>query len=201
MMGLRGVALVAYRLLGLWLGLSGLQALAETPITWKFLWAQNQPLFAGTTNPPTEAAFFLMTTSAVSARAIWGLLPWWAAPALARHTPIDQTRSDSRYPSRADLFSTAAFLVGVWLLSGAIPGLAYAAFAATRPGISPSDDGLGGARIAQLLAQTFLGIALVRGGWLVDLGMSGGAGLESVECNERERGVEHGDGADEQRQG
>jgi hypothetical protein len=200
-MNMRDVALVAYRLLGLWLGVSGLQALAETLLNWKSLWAQSQPMFAGTANPPTEAGFLLMTTSALAARALFGLLLWWAAPAMARHTPVGQPHSEGRYASRADLFSAGAFLVGVWLLSGALPGLAYSAFAATRPGTSPYDDGLGGARIAQLLAQGLLGIAFVRGGWLVDLALSSGGRSQTIENEETKLGVEHGDGANERRPG
>jgi hypothetical protein len=200
-MNMRDVALVAYRLLGLWLGVSGLQALAETLLSWKSLWAQSQPMFPGTTNPPTEIGFLLMTTSALAARALFGLLLWWAAPAMARHTPVGQPRSEGRYASRADLFSAGAFLVGVWLLSGALPGLAYSAFAAMRPGTSPYDDGLGAPRIAQLLAQGLLGIAFVRGGWLVDLAMSGGGRSQTIENEEPKLGVEQGDGADKRRPG
>ena len=168
-MNLRDVALIAYRLLALWFGVSGMMALAETLLTWKSVWAQSQAVMAGTSNPTTETGFLLMTTSALAARALLGALLWWAAPALARHTPVGQPSPESQEPSRAVLFSAAAFLVGVWLLSVSLPGLAYVGFSATRPGVPAYDDGLGGARVAQLLAQLLLGVAFVRGGWLVDL--------------------------------
>ncbi len=196
-MNMKDIALVAYRLLALWLGLSGLQVLAETLLTWKSTWIQIQPQFADVANAPTQAAFFLMTTSALAARSLLGVVLWWLAPVLARHTPVGHVAVDGRLVSRADLFSAAAFLMGVWLLSGALPGLAYSIHAATRPGVPAYDAGPGGARVAQLLAQCLLGVAFVRGGWLVDLAIWGRGGSRPID--DENRGVEQGDGADERR--
>lgn len=195
---MKDIALVAYRLLALWLALSGLQALAETLLTWKSIWIQMQPQFAGVSNSPTQTGFFVMTTSALAVRALFGLLLWWLAPALARCTPVGQMGLEGRLASRADLFSAAAFLVGVWLLAGALPGLAYSAYVATRPGTPAYDDGLGGARIAQLVAQVLIGVAFVKGRWLVELAISEGGGSRPTE--DEEPGVEQ-DGADERRPG
>jgi hypothetical protein len=168
-MRIRDVALVAYRLFALWLIVSGLMAISETLLTWRSLWAQSQAAMSGVANPVTESSFFWMTMSALASRALLGVLLWWATPKLARYTPVSEPTVTSQDPSRVALFSAAAFLVGVWLLSGSVPGLAFAAYVATRHGVPAYDDGLGGARLAQLLAQLFLGIAFVRGGWLVDL--------------------------------
>jgi hypothetical protein len=177
----RDVALVAYRALALWLGASGLMALGETLLTWQAVWAQSQAAMAGVTNPLTERGFLWMTASALLFRALLGGLLWWAAPSLARRTPVSEPRLASREPSRAVLYSAAAFLVGVWLLSSSLPGLAFAAYAATRPGVPAYDDGLGGARIAESLAQLLLGVAFVRGGWLVDLAIWSRGSSGSVE--------------------
>jgi hypothetical protein len=171
-MGIRDIALVAYRTLALWVTVSGLMALIETLFTWRSVWAQSQAAMVGVSNPATETDFFWMTTSALASRLLLGVLLWCAAPTLARYTPFSKLPLASEQSSRATLFSAAAFLVGVWLLSSSIPGLAFAALAATRPGVPAYDDGVGGARVAQLLAQLFLGVAFVRGGWLVDLAIS-----------------------------
>jgi hypothetical protein len=176
----RDIALVAYRLLALWIALSAVMALLETLVSWESIVAQTQGALANVSNPPTARALFWMTTSATVARGMVGVLLWWGAPALARRTPVsDSPRSD---PSRYNLYSAAAFLVGVWLLSECLPGLAFAFQMAIRPGVLAHDDGLGRARLAQMLAQLLLGIAFIRGGWLVDLAIwrrgDGSAGAE-----------------------
>ena len=164
----RDIALIAYRVLALWIGVSGLMALIETLLSWESIVAQTMATMAAVSNAPTERAFFWMTTSALGARALFGFLLWWAAPALARRTPVSESHGAAE-SSRHALYSAAAFLVGVWLVSESLPGLAFTFHAATRPGVPAYDDGLGGARLAQLLAQFLLGVAFIRGGWLVDL--------------------------------
>lgn len=73
--------------------------------------------------------------------------------------------------SRADLFRAGTFFIGVWLLSIAVPGLAFLVFAATRSGIPAYDDGLGNSRLAELVVQLAMGIGLLRGEWLVRLAL------------------------------
>jgi hypothetical protein len=161
-------------------------ALGETLLTWRSVWAQSQGAMADASNPPTEAVFFWMTASALLFRALLGALLWWAAPTLARHTPVSQPQLAAQKPMRAALYSGAAFLVGAWLLSTSIPGLAFTAYVAAQPGVPAYDDGLGGARVAQLLAQLLLGLAFLRGGWLVDLAIWSRGSSDGVED---ERGV------------
>ena len=174
------IALLAYRLLALWIGVSGLMVLTDTLLTWESVVAQSQAAMAGVSNPPSRSALFWMTTSAMVARVLFGVLLWWVAPTLARYTPVGEPSVARHDPSRAALFSAATFLVGVWLLSGSLPGLAFALYAGTRSGVPAYDDGLGGARVAQLLAQLLLGVVFIRGGWLVDAALwsrgSSGAG-------------------------
>lgn len=185
-MNLRDVALVAYRLLGLWIGASGAMALGEALITWKSSWAQIETMMATTTNPMSETALFWMSMSALAFRGLFGGLLWWAAPLLARHTPVGERCLAGEEPARAALYSAAAFLVGVWLLSVSLPGLAFEVHAARRAGAHAHEDGLGGARIVELVAQLLLGAAFVRGGWLVDLAIGSRPRLDAVEDKEED---------------
>ena len=108
----RDIALIAYRVLALWIGVSGLMALIETLLSWESIVAQTMATMAAVSNAPTERAFFWMTTSALGARALFGFLLWWAAPALARRTPVSESHGAAE-SSRHALYSAAAFLVGL----------------------------------------------------------------------------------------
>jgi hypothetical protein len=188
------VALIAFRLLALWLVASALTALAETLASWKSIAAQALLTMADVSNAPTRRELFWLTTSALLARAAVGGLLWWAAPLLARHTSPAEATPQTGTISRTALFSGAAFLVGAWLLSDAIPGLAFAAYASTRPGVPAYDDGLGGARVAELVAKLVLGVAFVRGTWLARWAL-GGSGA-SADPSFEEAAAQQGDAAD-----
>jgi len=160
------VALIAFRLLALWLVASALGALAEMWASWESFATQALSAMSGTSNPITRSELFWLTSSAMLARGAVGGVLWWGAPLLAYHTSSREAGAPSNTPSRAALYSAAAFLVGVWLLSDALPGLAFIAFAATRPGTPAYDDGLSGARVAELVAKLVLGVAFLRSNWL-----------------------------------
>jgi hypothetical protein len=195
MMRRKDVALIAFRLLAIWTVFSGADALVESLISWKAVAAQSMSVMAGVANAPTSSQLLWMTSSALLARVAIGLLLWWLSPLLARVTCPGDTAIGVDV-KREELFSAAAFLVGLWLVSDAIPGLAFAAFAATRPGTPAYDDGQGGARLAQLMARLAIGLAFLRSRWLVSWALAGPM-IPQQDGAEGHGGVEQGDEADE----
>jgi hypothetical protein len=193
MMRPKDVALVAFRLLAIWTVVSGLDLLLQTLASWKVVFAQATATMANVPNAPTSSEFFWMTASALLARVFLGLVLWSMSPFLARVTCPGEAPL-AGVISREGLYSAAAFLVGIWLVSDSLPSLAYFGFAATRPGTPAYPDMNRPAQIVQLVARLLIGLAFLRGGWLVRWALEGpitrgdGAGIDG--------GVEQGDEAD-----
>jgi hypothetical protein len=93
------------------------------------------------------------------------MLSWRLAKLVFPH-PGDDSIS---LTDRRTLYSAASFLVGLWLLSDAIPAGAYYVFWAVRTGWRPFGDATSGAQVTQLMVKGILGLALVRGTWLTRL--------------------------------
>jgi hypothetical protein len=114
-------------------------------------------------NAPTERELFWMSASAFVARGIVGLVAWRLSPLLARvSTP---PHSVSTGGTREDLYASAAFLVGLWLIAVSAPGLLFEAYAATRPGTLAYPEAH--PQVPLLLFQCVLGISFVRNRWLI----------------------------------
>jgi hypothetical protein len=191
----RDIALVAFRLLAIWAVLSGLDMVLQTLLGWKTIAAQSMPSMAGVVNAPTSSEFFWMTISGLSARVVLGLLLWWVAPFLARVTCPSEAQV-AGHSTREALYSAAAFLVGIWLVSDSLPGLAFVAFSATRPGTPAYDDGSMTAQVAQLAAKLVLGLAFLRARWLVRWALEPPI-IGGPEAPGKGGGAEQADAADE----
>ena len=178
-----------------------IQALVELLLSWKSFHAQVTSSMAGVSNPLTEGQLFLLTTSAMVGRSVIGIGLWWSAPHLARLSFPDSSGPTVSQPSRSDLFHAASFLVGVWLLGASVPGLVFFAVDVFRNGLARWLEGTGLADVARFLTTAALGLAFVRGGWLVRwaletdrFGPGAGAGdgveqgHEAVEARERKSG-------------
>jgi hypothetical protein len=172
MMRPKDVALVAFRLLAIWTVVSGLDLLLQTLASWRVVYAQAMAAMPNVPNVPTSSEFLWMTASALLARVLLGLVLWWTSPFLARVTCPGEAPLVGVI-SREGLYSAATFLVGIWLVSDSLPGLAYFGFAATRPGTPAYPDVNRPAQIAQLVARFVIGLTFLRGGWLVRWALEG----------------------------
>jgi hypothetical protein len=176
--GPRDVSLVAFRLLALWVMVSGVQATVELALTWPLAAAPAMAGMDGVANAPTEGELRWMTFSALVARVGVGLVLWWVAPLLAGRLQPAAVEGVAQHADARSLYGAGAFLVGVWLLGEAIPGLGFLALAASRPGVPAYDDGGGAARVAEYLLKLICGVAFVRGGWLVSAVLGGPTGTD-----------------------
>jgi hypothetical protein len=169
-MRMRDVATIAFRLLALWVVVSALTSLSELLVNWKTVAAQVMGTLSNMKEAPTRSQLFWMSTSAMLGRGLIGVIVWWLSPFLARVTcpGEDGVPLPDR---RRDLYAAAAFLVGLWLIAGSAPGLAFAAIAATRPGTPayPETQPV----VPFLLAQFGLGISFLRSQWLIRWAMGG----------------------------
>jgi hypothetical protein len=119
----REIALLAFKLLGLWLGVSGLIGVANVPYFF-------EPQFESMRR---TAVFFALLPSLVSLVA--GIQAWFSADWLALRAfpgPPEPSGSD-RFPAEA-LFSLAIAVIGVYLIVGSIPAVVngIALFAISR---------------------------------------------------------------------
>jgi hypothetical protein len=159
----RDVANIAFRFLAAWVMISALNGLVELLVNSKAVWAQ-AATWSGVSNAPTPAELLWMSAAAMLGNLIVGLIAWWLSPVLARLAcPRDETFTVSM--TRYDAYAASSFLVGLWLVATSAPPLAWAAYAATRPGVPLYPEAR--PQVPPLLAQCVLGIALLRGQWLI----------------------------------
>ena len=119
----RDVALLAFKLLGLWLFVSGLIGLANVPYFF-------EPQFE---TMRRMAVLFALLPSVVSLAA--GIQAWFSADWLASHVFTGSAEPSGSNRLRADaLFSLAIAVVGVYLIVGSIPAVVngIALFAISR---------------------------------------------------------------------
>ena len=191
----RDVAIIAFRLLALWIVISALTALIDLLFNWKSVSAQVMGSFSGVANAPTETALFWMSATAFLARAVIGVVAWWLSPVLARAT----SPSDSIVMAlgREDLYAAATFLIGLYLVALSLPGLVFEGYVATKPGFPAYPEAH--PQVPLLLAQLVLGIALVRNRWLVKWAMATAGPGSSASTSDG--AVQQRDEADEARDG
>jgi hypothetical protein len=160
----RDVATIAFRLLALWLVLSALSGLVELLATWKLVAAQMMGMLSGMNNAPTRGELLWLSAGAMLSRGLVGLIAWWVAPWLARVTCPSEQDVSLTLRSR-ELFAAASFLVGLCLVAVSVPGLALVVFLASRPGVPMYPEAQ--PQTPVLLTQFALGIACLRGRWLI----------------------------------
>jgi len=166
----RDVATVAFRVLALWIVISAVTALIDLLFNWKTIAAQVMGSFSGIRNAPTEWELFWMSASAFVGRGLIGVLAWWLSPALARVTPFSEGTVSG--VGRRDLYAAGSFLIGLYLVAISAPGLAFEAYVAMKQGYPAYPEAH--PQVPLLLAQLALGIALIRGRWLVSWATSEG---------------------------
>jgi hypothetical protein len=159
----RDVALIAFRTLALWLIVSNVATAVELLAGWepfrKASEASSSPL------SPIER-FFLLLVAAL-ARSTMGVLIWTLAGPLSRlAVPADPDRAPAP-PAPIGLYRPASFLVALWLLASTVPNAAYYIAWAVRTGWRPAESDEGTAQMAEVVAKLLLGVALLRGDWLI----------------------------------
>jgi len=189
----RDVATIAFRVLALWVVISAITGLMDLLLNWDAVAAQVMSGFKDVSNPPTRQGLLWLSASAFVGRGLVGLIAWWLSPLLARLTCPREDGLVATERGR-DLYAAASFLVGLWLIAGSGPGLAFAAYAATRPGFPAYPETQ--PQVPLLLPQFLLGLSLLRGQWLIGL-VTGGT--EPRGKAEAEGAVQQGDAADERR--
>jgi hypothetical protein len=105
---------VAMRLLAIWLAFSGIQYLASVPAFWR-----------GTGSDDASIIYAVSTLYFASALLLW-FFPMWAAHKLLPRTSFDNKMSFDPY----EIARVGAALIGLWLLTKAIPTLAWVAIRA-----------------------------------------------------------------------
>jgi hypothetical protein len=190
-MKMRDVATIAFRVLALWIMISGLTALTDLLFNWKTVAAQVMGTFSGASNPPTQTELLWMSATAFVGRSVIGMVAWWVSPLVARATSPSADVITAL--GREDLYAAASFLVGLYLIALSAPGLAFEGYAATRPGFPAYPEAH--PQVPFLMAQLVLGVALLRSRWLVRWAI-GGVGSEAGE-SASEGTVQQRDAADE----
>ena len=194
-MNARDAATVVFRLLAVWITVSGVTSLIDLAFNWKTTWAQVGGSFSGVTNPPTERELFWMSASALVGRGLTGVAVWWLAPILARASAPSEPVVTKL--ERRDLYAAASFIVGLYLVALSAPWLAFEVYSATKPGFPAYPETH--QPIPFLLAQLLLGLAFIRSRWLVKL--SNGDSSRGSTDDATEGAVQQADAADEVRDG
>ena len=157
----RDVALIAFRTLALWVVVSNFGQALGLLLSWKQLIA---PVEAG--GSPTWELLLWGVIGALARSAI-GIVVWALARPLSWLLFPGEAETATTAPPALSLYRSASFLVGLWLLADAIPTAVYYTAWAVWTGWRPAHGEEGAAQTAELVAKLLLGVALLRGDWLI----------------------------------
>jgi hypothetical protein len=163
----RDLALIAFKVVALWIVVSGVIQASELVLNW--LGFQGQ--FAGGNwgpSAPSPQGMMWYALTALLARSLVGVLIWVLSRRLACSLfPVD----DPAYTTEGALvlYRGASFLVGLYLLADSIPAAFFMLTLAIRGGWRPQ-EAEGVAQLVSLWVKLGLGTALLRGGdWVREL--------------------------------